>query len=145
MKPFVVQTPEIPAKMTKKMKNPKDPDADMSRKLRWRKELHTEILKEKRRRKYKKTRRDLAVTFVIYLPPNLLKRMDVDNVAKGVLDALQGRLGGDKKTWQQNRHKALIYNDNQVMRLQVEKKAKPGDVALGRLTVTVLPKQLSAS
>jgi Holliday junction resolvase RusA-like endonuclease len=141
MKPFVVMTPEIPAKMTKKMRMAKDADAHLSRKLRWRKRLHTEILREKTRRKYRKTRRDVAVTFVIFLPPNLLRKMDVDNVAKGVLDALQGRLGGGKK----NRHKGLLFNDNQIIRLQVEKKAKRGDVALGKLTVTLLPKQRSAS
>jgi Holliday junction resolvase RusA-like endonuclease len=132
MKPFVVQTPMIPAKRKKGAK-PGEP-----RKIAWRRKLHSAILQEKTRRGYKKLPADqkVKVNFVIYLMPNLLRRMDVDNIAKGVLDALQGRLAGERKNSQKTRRKALIANDNQVHQLHIVKRPIRGERGLGKLSVT---------
>jgi Holliday junction resolvase RusA-like endonuclease len=135
MKLFAVETPLYPEKKRKGTK----PGAP--RKISWRRQLHSAILKEKTRTRYPKipAEQKVEVTFVIYLQPNLLARMDADNIAKDLLDALQGRLAGEKKSQQTNRHKALIANDSQVFRLHIEKRPIAADNGLGQLTVSPVP------
>jgi Holliday junction resolvase RusA-like endonuclease len=137
MKSFTVRTPEIPLTKTK------GEGGSPSRKIAWRTTLHDAIIKEKHRTRYKKIPigKAVGVNFVIYLTPTLMRSMDVDNIAKGVLDALQGRLAGTKTKRRPTGHrpKALLANDSQVHRLRVEKRTKRGKSALGLLTVTPFP------
>ncbi len=64
----------------------------------------------------------LEVIVRLYLDASLMAASDVDNWAKHVLDALQGRGGGSKKLKSLT---SLIPNDNQVHRLVIEKSKPP--------------------
>jgi hypothetical protein len=78
----------------------------------------------------------LEVRVLLYIGDPLLALTDVDNRAKDVLDALQGRAGGSKRG---SALSAVIPNDSQVHRLVIEKARPPkqslglGHVLIGRL------------
>jgi hypothetical protein len=71
-----------------------------------------------------------------YLPDAALAANDVDNRMKDVFDALQGRVGGPKA---KRTLPAIIPNDNQIFRVEMEKALAPkqsgglGHVSIGRL------------
>jgi hypothetical protein len=78
----------------------------------------------------------LAVKVRLYLPDAALAANDVDNRMKDVFDALQGRVGGPKA---KRTLPAIIPNDNQIFRVEMEKALAPkqsgglGHVSIGRL------------
>ncbi len=63
----------------------------------------------------------LRVAVRLYMPDAKLASNDLDNRLKDILDALQGRAGGTKA---KRTLPAIIPNDNQVFRVEIEK-AKP--------------------
>ncbi|MGH2619746.1 MAG: hypothetical protein ACRDHG_04145 [Anaerolineales bacterium] len=75
----------------------------------------------------------LAVVVDLYMTDAMLRFHDVDNRLKDVLDALQGRVGGPKKT---RKLPALIPNDKQIFQASVQKVALPaGAHGGGRLRI----------
>ena len=78
----------------------------------------------------------LQVHVRLYFHDPALDLHDLDNRAKDVLDALQGRLGGSKRARPRN---PVIPNDRQIWRLIVEKSAPPKQSHnLGHVTVRLL-------
>ncbi len=71
-----------------------------------------------------KEKEHLEVTVMIYLHRGKgVDTRDVDNLAKHVLDSLQGRFGADRD------ENCLIPNDNQIRRLVVEKRNRPKNLS----------------
>jgi len=70
----------------------------------------------------------VSVDVRLFMSDSMLRFHDVDNRLKDILDALQGRAGGPKKT---RRLAALIPNDHQIYRASVEKGPVPADGHLG--------------
>ena len=89
--------------------------------MRWRKGLYQAIMTEagKERNFFKGD--VLEVDIILYGKKPQLERQDVDNLAKHVLDALQGRLGGAKAAPQPSH---LVPNDAQFKRLTIEKRLR---------------------
>jgi hypothetical protein len=76
----------------------------------------------------------LEISVVLYLNVNACKIHDLDNRAKDIMDALQGRMGGSKAVrvveW-------LVPNDRQFARLSVRKALPPKQSrGYGHVTVT---------
>ena len=89
---------------------------------RWRKAVHGAVLKARGRSvEYLKSDK-LEVEILLYMDDRGLRWHDVDNRAKDVLDALQGRAGGPKSL---RRFEPIIPNDSQIYRLVVEKRTPP--------------------
>lgn len=98
--------------------------------LNWRKAIHREALATGIR--YLPTDR-LEIHLKLYLRGRALFVHDLDNRLKDVMDSLQGRIGGSKRL---RKYAAIIPNDNQVIKVTVEKMAPPGQShGLGHLTV----------
>ncbi len=75
----------------------------------------------------------LEVWVRLYFEDPKIRFVDVDNRAKDVLDALQGRVGGSKK---KPGLPPIIPNDNQVYRVVVEKGLPlPQSHSLGHLKI----------
>lgn len=74
----------------------------------------------------------LEIDVLIYLQSGGLKKQDIDNLVKLVLDALQGRLSRPKA---QPRPRRLVENDADVRRMTVEKKAPSKRGLSSRLVV----------
>ena len=70
---------------------------------------------------------------MLYMPNAELAANDVDNRMKDIFDALQGRAGGPKS---KRTLTAIIPNDNQIFRVEMEKGLPPKQ-ALGRGHVVV--------
>lgn len=75
----------------------------------------------------------LRVAVRLYMPNAKLASNDLDNRLKDILDALQGRAGGTKA---KRTLPAIIPNDNQVFRVEMEK-AKPPKQSRGLGHVTI--------
>jgi len=99
------------------------PPYPSGRRLKWRHAIHAAADKARERAHVTYTEHDrLEVRVRLYMDANLLASHDVDNRAKDVLDALQGRAGGSKRARQLS---AIIPNDNQVFKLVIEKALPP--------------------
>ena len=95
------------------------PPYPSGRKLKWRHAIYAAADEARKQAGVKYTQRDrLEVHVRLYMDASLLASHDVDNRAKDVLDALQGRAGGSKRVRQLS---AIIPNNNQVFKLVVEK------------------------
>jgi Holliday junction resolvase RusA-like endonuclease len=90
----------------------------------WRRQLHQAIAAAQRKSPviYKPTDK-LEVEVRLYIKGSALGLHDVDNRLKDVLDALQGRAGGSKRT---RTLRPIVPNDHQVYRVVVEKASPPG-------------------
>jgi len=96
------------------------PEFKPPHKTAWREEIHNEISKYKV--KCLKTHKvELLVRF--YLDKEMIKKTDIDNMLKDVMDALQGYVCGHKKKY--HSRKRIICNDNQIYKVTVEKKLPP--------------------
>jgi Holliday junction resolvase RusA-like endonuclease len=90
------------------------------RDMTWRRKLHQSIVARAREHGIKYFEgEELEVDIVVY--GERLGLNDVDNLAKHVLDALQGRLGGSKALPQRS---PVVPNDAQIKRLTIEKRAR---------------------
>lgn len=83
----------------------------------------------------------LEISIILYLDNKACKIHDLDNRAKDVLDALQGRMGGSKAVrtveW-------LVPNDRQFARMSVRKTLPPKQShSQGHVTVSKLRRQAS--
>lgn len=107
------------------------------RRMAWRREINARVQERRRDLKLSYAKDDkLTVSIRLYLQrPGHRSVMDVDNCAKQIMDALQGRFGGSKK---KKYGKRLIPNDSQVWRLIIEKMPPPkqSSDSGGRLTIT---------
>ena len=116
------------------------PPYPSGRKLKWRHAIHAAALEACTRAGVTYAEDDrLEVHVRLYMDASLLASHDVDNRAKDVLDALQGRAGGSKRV---RRLSAIIPNDNQVFKLVIAKALPPkqsrflGHVEVRRLKAT---------
>jgi Holliday junction resolvase RusA-like endonuclease len=103
----------------------------------WRRVINAVALSAQRETHVKYNPSDrLAVRVRLYMPDAELAANDVDNRLKDVFDALQGRAGGPKA---KRTLPAIIPNDNQIFRVEMEKAQPPkqsgglGHVSIGRL------------
>lgn len=103
----------------------------------WRREISARVQERRRDLNLSYTKDDkLTVSIRLYLQrPGNRSMMDVDNCAKQIMDALQGRFGGSKA---KKYNKRLVRNDSQIWRLIVEKMPPPkqANESGGRLTIT---------
>jgi Holliday junction resolvase RusA-like endonuclease len=104
----------------------------------WRREINAAALAAQRKTRVTYDSWDrLVVKVRLYMPDAELAANDVDNRMKDVFDALQGRAGGPKA---KRTLPAIIPNDNQIFRVEMEKAPPPkqsaglGHVAIGRLS-----------
>lgn len=105
----------------------------------WRKAVHTKLLSARRQRGVRFARgQPVAVTVTVNLRPAHLKKVDIDNVLKHVLDALQGVLAGEGKK-RAKLHKRIVLNDNLVWSATVEKRRAPRKRSAGGGWLTVRP------
>ena len=106
----------------------------------WRKRIHASALEASLRKSIGYRREDqLEIAVVLYFNKLGLKFHDVDNRAKDVLDALQGRTRGPKS---KKRHKPIIPNDSQIFKLVVAKKFPPKQShGAGHVTISKLKKE----
>jgi hypothetical protein len=89
----------------------------------WRRSLHSELIKACRENKIRYCSNDkLEFEVVLYLGTHQLGVHDVDNRLKDIMDSLQGRAGGSKKT---RILAPIIANDNQIYKVTIEKKHPP--------------------
>jgi Holliday junction resolvase RusA-like endonuclease len=90
--------------------------------LAWRKKIHEAIAKIQKRGKVRYGENDkLEVEVCLYLTNPQLTKLDLDNRAKTILDALQGFMldkGKGGLPW-------IIPNDDQIYRLIIEKRLPP--------------------
>lgn len=110
-----IELPPYPAKgsLPKATEDPRP-------KIRWRRDIHSRVLSAKKSHGFEIARDEpLAVEATILLSEPQFKAIDVDNLLKDALDALQGRLAGESKGTQ--RHKRVLVNDHQIVRVSVEK------------------------
>lgn len=100
----------------------------------WRHDLHEAIREVAARTFVVYSASDrLELKVVLYLGKNALFVHDVDNRLKDIMDALQGRAGGRKRT---GPLKPIIPNDRQIFRVTIEKQPPPPQsLGLGHLTV----------
>jgi Holliday junction resolvase RusA-like endonuclease len=102
-----------------------------SPRLKWRKAIHDELLKTNF--VYPSVQLKLELLITLYLPESDLKKHDVDNRLKDIMDALQGRIGGSKRN---TSYKQIIQNDNRIYRVTITKQEPPKQSrGLGHLTV----------
>jgi len=88
-------------------------------KHKWRPAIYAAAVEACKRAGVTYTKHDrLEVHVRLYMDADLLASHDVDNRAKDVLDALQGRARGPQLS-------AIIPNDNQVFKLVIEKALPP--------------------
>lgn len=113
-------------------------DPALRKRLGWRKAVHANALAARRGRAVRyEPDTPVEVEALIYLSNTQMKWQDVDNLMKDVLDALQGRLGGEGKA--PTAHKRVIDNDHSIFRLIVEKRAADTKhLAGGKLTIRPL-------
>ena len=101
----------------------------------WRQKIHRITSLEAKRAEvsYRSTDR-LELKIHVYLKDRALFFHDLDNRLKDIMDALQGRAGGSKKT---RTLSAIIPNDNQIFRILIEKSIPPKQSkGFGHLIVT---------
>ena len=100
----------------------------------WRRELHKAIVAAQQRHGVLYEAGDiLELEIRLHMQSNDLKRHNVDNRLKDVMDALQGRAGGSKG---KRNLMAVIRNDVQIYRIVIEKTLPPAQSrGLGHLTV----------
>jgi Holliday junction resolvase RusA-like endonuclease len=99
--------------------------------MKWRKAIHNELLKKDII--YPATKLKLELLITLYLPESDLKKHDVDNRLKDIMDALQGRIGGTKRA---TAYKQIIQNDNVIYRVTIAKEEPPKQSrGLGHLIV----------
>ena len=106
-----------------------------SSRVEWRKSIHNAVWESVTKKGIKYSEHDkLQIRISLFFDRTKISRVDVDNRAKDVMDALQGLTGGFGK-----KKKALppiIPNDNQIYRLIVEKSLPPKQShGLGHLTI----------
>jgi Holliday junction resolvase RusA-like endonuclease len=102
-----------------------------SPRMKWRKAIHDELLKKNF--VYPTAKLKLELLIKLYLPGSDLKKHDVDNRLKDIMDALQGRIGGSKRN---TSYKQIIQNDNLIYRVTITKQEPPKQSrGLGHLTV----------
>jgi hypothetical protein len=87
----------------------------------WRKAIHQAVQRRAGRVQYEDSDK-LEVEILLYMEKRGLGWNDVDNRSKDVLNALQGRAGGPKRS---RRLEAIIPNDRQIYRVIVEKQTPP--------------------
>lgn len=89
----------------------------------WRRKLHACVVAKQKESavRYRISDR-LEVQALIYMKPTALRKHDVDNRLKDILDALQGRAGGPKS---RRALDPIIPNDCVVYRAIVEKREIP--------------------
>lgn len=89
----------------------------------WRKAIHAVVVfaAESRWITYQPEDK-LELIITLYLDESGLRRHDVDNRLKDVMDALQGRAGGPKAI---RRLQQIIPNDHQIYRVVIEKTRPP--------------------
>lgn len=89
----------------------------------WRRKLHACVAAKQRESTVRYRILDrLEIEAMIYMKPVALRKHDVDNRLKDVLDALQGRAGGSKS---RRTLEPIIPNDCVVYRAIVEKREMP--------------------
>ena len=88
--------------------------------MKWRKAIHDELLKKNI--VYPSTKLKLELIITLYLPESDLKKHDVDNRLKDIMDALQGRIGGSKRN---TAYKQIIQNDNLIYKVTITKQGPP--------------------
>ena len=104
----------------------------------WRRLIHAEVIKLQRKSPVRYEMDDrLEVQCRLYLKPWALAHHDVDNRLKDILDALQGRAGGPKRT---RMLAAIMPNDRQMYRVIIEKfPCQAGSDGWGVVTIRRLP------
>lgn len=85
-----------------------------------------------------KRNQPVAVAMTVYLRPRHFDKCDVDNFLKHALDAPQGALAGEGKK-RAKPHKRVVYNDNVVRSVFVEKHYAPRKRSAGGGWITVRP------
>jgi hypothetical protein len=99
--------------------------------LQWRKAIHNELLKKNII--YPSHKLQLELVIKLYLPKSDLKKHDVDNRLKDIMDALQGRIGGSKSI---TKYKKIVQNDNLIYKVTIVKEEPPKQShGLGHLIV----------
>src|SRR5262245_19341966 len=89
----------------------------------WRRAIHAEAVAARDRHGIRYSPSDhLEVSVMLYMPNADLAVNDVDNRMKDIFDALQGRAGGPKS---KRTIPAIIPNDNQIFRVEMEKGQPP--------------------
>ena len=100
----------------------------------WRLKIHAAIEKAQAGRNIQYSKDDkLEVEICLYLQNPKLTRLDLDNRAKNILDALQGFVF-DKGKGGRTR---IVPNDNQIYRLVVEKRLPPKANLNSLSTITI--------
>ena len=100
----------------------------------WRQRIHQAVVEATAQRgvSYRPSDR-LEIHVRLYMSQGALTSNDVDNRLKDVLDALQGRAGGSKRT---PTLRPIIPNDRQVFRVVIEKGPAPKQSrGLGHVTI----------
>jgi Holliday junction resolvase RusA-like endonuclease len=100
----------------------------------WRRVLHSELIKACQENAIRYLSKDnLELEVVLYLGRQDLKFHDVDNRLKDIMDAMQGRAGGGKKS---KTLVPIIANDSQIYKVTIEKKHPPKQsCGLGHLVI----------
>lgn len=104
-------------------------------KLWWRRQIYERIIEraDGREIKYLESAK-LAVTAILFMSEDQVGHgHDLDNMAKQLLDALQGKLGGAGKTVQT--HRPIVPSDSQICRLTIEKRERKTEKEKSRLIV----------
>jgi Holliday junction resolvase RusA-like endonuclease len=112
-------------------KNPRAPRGSRPG-MNWRRNLYRAIIGEAGRKRIQFEGEDLEVDVILYGTEGQVRRQDVDNLAKHVLDALQGRLGGPKAA---THRPHLVPNDAQFKRLTIEKRPRTTNKQHSKITV----------
>jgi hypothetical protein len=101
---------------------------------RWRRSLHSELMKACRENGIQYRPNDkLELEVVLYLGGRELGVHDVNNRLKDIMDSLQGRAGGSKKT---RTLAPIIANDSQIYKVTIEKRPPPKQShGLGHLVI----------
>ena len=90
----------------------------------WRRSIYRVVLEQKKKTGTTYTKNDkIELSIKLYFGRSKIKRMDVDNRLKDIMDALQGRFGGTGSKC--SSVAPIIPNDSQIYRVHVEKQLPP--------------------
>src|SRR3989338_5798009 len=100
----------------------------------WRREIYAELMFSLNSHSIEYAENDkIELLIILYLGENEIDFHDVDNRLKDIMDALQGRMGGSKKT---HKFKRIIPNDKQIYKVTIEKRTPPKQsLGLGHLLI----------
>lgn len=100
----------------------------------WRREIHKALAAAVQARGvFYKPVDKLELIVTLYLDQTALKFHDVDNRLKDIMDAMQGRAGGQKN---KRLLEPIIPDDHQIFKVTIEKKIPPGQShGMGHLIV----------